>query len=112
MTPAIDSKGEIVGTREIIDGKEYYTLTTDINGQISADLPEGLYNAVEIVADEKYDTSNSTYFGIGKSYEGKKTVYMQESAQISSALDNEIISTTSCSDNGFLACGDFSRIRG
>ena len=67
-TPARNSKGEIVGTKEIIDGEELYTLTTDENGQIIADLPEGLYKAVEVEADIKYDIEGKEeYFGIGKS---------------------------------------------
>ena len=38
--PAVDSKGEIIGTKETIDGKEYYTVTTNENGELTADLPE------------------------------------------------------------------------
>ena len=32
--PATNTKGEIIGTKEIINGKEYYTVTTDQKGQI------------------------------------------------------------------------------
>ena len=53
--PARNSKGEIIGTKEIINGREYYTVVTDENGEITADLPEGLYKAVEVEAEEKYD---------------------------------------------------------
>ena len=72
---ARDSKGNIVGTLENIDGQDYYLVETDERGEISANLPEGLYKAVEIVASsEKYDISNTkslTYrFGIGASKGG------------------------------------------
>ena len=71
--PARNSKNEIIGAKEIINGREYYVVTTDENGEIKVYLPEGLYKAVEVEADEKYDISNSTeYFGIGKSREGRK----------------------------------------
>ena len=67
--PAVNSKGNIVGEKEIIDGKEYYTLTTDSNGEFTVDLAEGFYKAIEVKANsEKFDITNQTYyFGIGKS---------------------------------------------
>ena len=69
---AVDSKGEKIGTKETINGKEYYTVTTDSKGEVILDLPEGIYKAVELVAPDKYDLSDATYyFGIGRSVEGK-----------------------------------------
>ena len=70
---ARNSKNEIIGTKEIINDKEYYVVKTDNNGEISLDLPEGIYKAVEVEAEEKYDISDSTYyFGIGMAKKGKK----------------------------------------
>ncbi len=74
-TVAYDAKGNIVGTPMTIDGKEYYIVETDERGEISANLGEGLYKAVEIeVCDEKYDISkvsdHTYYFGIGASRDG------------------------------------------
>ena len=69
--PARDSKNEIIGTKETINSVEYYTVTTDENGEIRADLPEGLYKAVEVEAnDDKYEL-DEWYFGIGASSEGE-----------------------------------------
>lgn len=66
-TFAKDSKGEYVGTKEIIDGKEYYTVTTNSIGEIEIDLPEGQYKVVELQAPEKYKVSKEAYyFSIGK----------------------------------------------
>ena len=64
---ALDSNYNILGKKEIINGKTYFTLTTDENGQIVADLREGLYKAVEIEAvNDTYElNNNSYYFGIG-----------------------------------------------
>ena len=68
-TPARNSKGEIIGIKETINGKEYYVVKTDSNGEISIDLPEGAYVAVEVEADEKYDIKKEYYFGIGRNSE-------------------------------------------
>ena len=87
--PAVDSKGNTVGTLENINGKDYYVVETNDQGEISANLPEGLYKAVEVQAcDEKYDISKvkdtTYYFGIGASRVGgaagdeKKVEYLKE----------------------------------
>ena len=61
--PAKNSRGQIVGNKEIVNDTEYYLVTTDANGEIIPDLPEGLYRATEIMAsDEKYDIENKEYY--------------------------------------------------
>ena len=50
----------------------YYAVTTDSNGQITADLPEGLYKAIEVYTDDRYilpenEADRTYYFGIGAS---------------------------------------------
>lgn len=46
----------------------YYVVTTDENGQLTANLPEGLYKAVEVYVDDKYELDPTPhYFGIGAS---------------------------------------------
>lgn len=50
----------------------YYAVTTDSNGQITANLPEGLYKAIEIYTDDRYvlpekEADRTYYFGIGAS---------------------------------------------
>ena len=76
IEPARNSKGEIIGNKEIINDKEYYTVTTNSQGEIVEDLPQGLYKAIELQAPDKYDLSNSEYyFGIGASREGRKGDY-------------------------------------
>lgn len=72
--PAVNSKGEIIGEKETINGVEYYLVTTDQYGELTLDLPEGLYKAVEMVAsDDKYDINNAVYyFGIGGTLETKE----------------------------------------
>ena len=106
--PAKNSKGEILGTKETINGKEYYTVTTDSKGEITADLPEGMYKAVEVQAPDKYDLSDSTYyFGIGASREGKiglKAIWAQGIG--GDGLDS-ITSVAESSDGGYIVGGYF-----
>ena len=102
--PAKNSKGEILGTKEIIDGKEYYTVTTDENGEITADLTEGLYKAVEVLAPDKYDISDQTYyFGIGASREGEINVEVAQAMTIGRTIQEEIFLVIGTSDGGYLA---------
>ncbi len=106
--PATDSKGEIIGTKETINGKEYYTVTTNENGEITADLPEGLYKAVEVQAPEQYDISNSIYyFGIGASREAPTTMGEAQATGIGGSSSDEITSIAPTSDGGYIAVGYF-----
>ena len=98
--PAKNSKGEIIGTKENIYGIDYYTLTTNENGEITEDLPEGLYKVVEVDANEKYDiTDNVKYFGIGKEQETTGTYSMDWNIKLS--LDGDKIISTS--DGNYVA---------
>ncbi len=107
-TLAKDSKGNILGTKEIIDGKEYYCITTNENGELSADLKEGFYKAVEVYADDRYDIQgNEYYFGIGATREGltNSTLELYDVLGTSSSGSLEKISTTT--DGGVVAIGSF-----
>ena len=106
--PATNSKEEKIGTKEAINGKEYYTVTTDDKGEITADLPQGMYKAVEVQADEKYDLTNATYyFGIGTSREGKTGVKATWAQGIGGNSNDEITSVAETSDGGYVAGGSF-----
>ena len=107
--PARDSKNEIVGTKEIINGHEYYLIATDENGQIKVNLPEGLYKAVEVVAsDEKYSITNNTkYFGIGKSREGKTEPKTEWGTGIGGSYEDQVTSVAKTDDGGYLLGGYF-----
>lgn len=107
--PARDSKGEILGTLENINGTEYYTLTTDTNGSIIMDLPEGLYKAVEVETLEKYAIKNPNYyFGIGRNSEGVPTYIFESVTELySSSNSNETIKTM---DGSYIILGNFTDI--
>lgn len=66
--PAKDALGNIIGTEENINGTNYYAVTTNENGEITAGLSEGLYCIEEIQPAEGYEIqeNNKTYtFRIG-----------------------------------------------
>ena len=107
---ARNSKGEIIGTKETINGREYYTVTTDEKGELTLDLPEGLYKAVEIQANnEKYDISDATYyFGIGGSREATRTMGVTQATSIGGNNTDQINSLEATSDGGYIAGGFFA----
>ena len=106
---ARNSKGEIIGTKEIINGKEYYTVTTDARGELTLDLPEGMYKAVEVQAsDEKYDISDQTYyFGIGGSREGITRQKIKWATNIGGTGYDYITTVNELDDGGYIAGGYF-----
>ena len=106
--PATNSKGEIIGTKETINGKEYYTVQTDENGELTADLTEGLYKAVEVQAPEQYDLTNQTYyFGIGASREAPEGMVLTQAQSIGGSGNDQIRSVAPTSDGGYIAGGYF-----
>ena len=107
IVPARNSKDEILGTKEVINGKEYYTVTTDSNGELTADLTEGMYKAVEIQAPDKYDTLESYYFGIGTSREGKSAIKATFAQKIGEDKDDKVVSVVQSSDGGYVVAGQF-----
>ena len=107
-TPAKNSKGEILGTKEVIDGKEYYTITTNEKGELTADLPEGMYKALEVEAPEKYDISKVYYFGIGTATEPSTLMKSVWGRSLGTDSGSEIKDVINTSDNGFIAVGNYS----
>ena len=106
---ALDSKNNILGTKEIIDGKEYYTLTTNENGEISANLREGLYKAVEVKASsDKYElTNNAYYFGIGATREALQEIQYDLYDQIGGTGNDTIKCMDKTLDGGMIVGGHF-----
>ena len=108
-TPARNSKGEIIGNKETINGKEYYTLTTNSRGEITADLPEGIYKAVEVDAAEKYDIEGQEqYFGIGESREAKQIIYPEFATSFGGTSYEYLQSIALTEDGGYIVGGRFN----
>ena len=106
--PAKNSKGELIGTKEIIDGKEYNIVITDENGEITADLPQGLYKAVEVQAShDKYILADATYFGIGASREAPEILAAEWAMSIGGLGEEYINSVCATIDGGYIAGGYF-----
>ncbi|MBR3613772.1 MAG: MucBP domain-containing protein [Clostridia bacterium] len=106
--PATNSKGEKIGTLEHINGKDYYTVTTDNNGLLTIDLPEGLYKAIELQAPDKYNIENSIYyFGVGASREGKVRLQADWSQAIGGEKDDVLLNVEATSDGGYIVVGQF-----
>lgn len=66
---------KFIGEDEVINGKTYKVVVTNDKGEISANLPEGLYKAVEIETLGEYvlpekEEDRTHYFGIGRSFPG------------------------------------------
>ena len=108
--PAKNSKGEVIGEKVNIEGKDYYVVTTDANGEITLDLPKGLYKAVEVQAsDEKYDlTGQRYYFGIGKSRDGEYKYLSDWSNRFGNNSNDIINSAINTEDDGFIIAGAVS----
>ena len=107
VQPARNSKNEIIGTKEIINGKEYYVVKTNAEGEITADLPQGLYKAVEVeAADEKYELGE-IYFGIGMSEEAQYLYTIQDAQKLEAENANRI----STSDGGSITAYEGNLIK-
>ena len=107
--PAVDGKGRILGQPIEINGEQYYYLETDENGKITADLPEGLYKAVELAPnDEKYDISNKskvTYrFGVGQSLYGDE-ISLEWGENIGGTGEDNMNCTLATNDGGIVFGG-------
>ena len=104
MVPARNGKNELIGTKEIINGKQYYTVATNEQGEVVVDLPEGSYKAVEVQAPDKYDISDSSfYFGIGGSREGKVGYRVTDAQKVGTYIH----SLDYTDDGGYVVAGSF-----
>ena len=70
---AYDSKGNIVGTEEEINGVRYRVVETDENGEYTKGLRPGQYKFVELsTVDNRYEISkNPIYVGVGEKLKPK-----------------------------------------
>lgn len=110
-TFAKNTKGEELGELEVIKGEIYRVLITDDQGQITADLGDGLYKVVELETLEQYELpedieERSYYFGVGGTREGKVEAFNGWHTIIDNTMTfiEKIIQT---SDEGYLVNGYF-----
>lgn len=104
--PATNSKGEILGSKETINGKEYYTLTTNEKGEITADLQEGEYKAIEIQAPEQYQVSDKAYYFAIGSLKANTGLEAVKGVTIGEGNYNSNFQVIETEDNGYLMNND------
>ena len=111
-TQAVNSKGEVIGETVQIGDKTYQVITTDEQGRITEDLPEGYYKLVEIETLEEYqlpenEEDRTYFFGIGKTKPAVKE--MVELWSQSYEGNGEITYTDSVAtdDGGYIKIGYF-----
>ena len=88
----------------------YYAVTTDSNGQITANLPEGLYKAIEVYTNDRYilpekEEDRTYYFGIGSS----QAATWDWVTGLTGQGWNYVNSVDAQKDGGVIAVGSFSR---
>lgn len=88
----------------------YYAVTTDSNGQITANLPEGLYKAIEVYTDDRYvlpesEADRTYYFGIGSS----QAATWDWVTGLTGQSWNYVNSVASQKDGGVITVGAFSK---
>ena len=96
-----------------IAGSGYYGLTTDENGEISANLPEGLYKAIEVEAPEGYDLPDSEedrtyYIGIGANRPEQTEFTIKYAKGVTGSGIQNIYDVESTEDGGYVIAGSFS----
>ena len=100
--PAYDVNGELVGESIEIQGENYQVITTDENGEISINLPKGLYKVIEVQALEDYELPENIeertyYFGIDETVQATREwtsedFYVDINARIAVSENGDIIS--------------------
>lgn len=88
----------------------YYAVTTDSNGQITANLAEGLYKAIEVYTNDRYilpekEADRTYYFGIGAS----QAATWDWVTGLTGQGWNYVNSVASQKDGGVIAVGSFSK---
>ncbi len=104
--PATNSKGEILGSKETINGKEYYTLTTNEKGEITADLQEGEYKAIEIQAPKQYQVSDKAYYFAIGSLTANTGLKAEKGITVGEGKYNSNFQVIETEDNGYLVNND------
>ena len=112
-TQAVNTKGEVIGETVEIDDKTYQVITTDEQGRITEDLPEGYYKLVEIETLEEYqlpenEEDRTYFFGIGKSKPAVKEMVELWSQSFEGNGEITYTDSVATDDGGYIKIGYFS----
>lgn len=91
----------------------YYSLTTDENGEIIVDLPNGFYKIIETAAPEGYtinekENERTYFFGIGNELEEKKNYTLEWAKSISGQGFSNIYDIKALDEGGYIVVGSFA----
>ena len=111
-TQALNSKGEVIGETTEIDGKSYQVITTDEQGRITEDLPEGYYKVVEVETLEGYqlpenEEDRTYFFGIGKTKPAVKEIVELWSQTFEGNGQITYTDSVATDDGGYVKVGYF-----
>ena len=111
-TTALNSKGEVIGETVQIDDKTYQVITTDEQGRITEDLPEGYYKLVEIETLEEYqlpenEEDRTYFFGIGKTKPAVKEMVELWSQSFEGNGEITYTDSVATDDGGYIKIGYF-----
>ena len=111
-TQALNSKGEVIGETTEIDGKSYQVITTDEDGRITEDLPEGYYKVVEVETLEGYqlpenEEDRTYFFGIGKTKPAVKEIVELWSQTFEGNGQITYTDSVATDDGGYVKVGYF-----
>ena len=114
-TQAVNSKGEVIGETVQIDDKTYQVITTDEQGRITEDLPEGYYKVVEIETQEGYqlpenEEDRTYFFGIGKTKPAVKEMVELWSQSFEGNGEITYTDSVATDDGGYIKIGYFPKI--
>ena len=111
-TQALNSKGEVIGETTEIDGKSYQVITTDEQGRITEDLPEGYYKVVEVETLDGYELPENEedrtyFFGIGKTKPAVKEIVELWSQTFEGNGQITYTDSVATDDGGYVKIGNF-----
>ena len=111
-TEALNSKGEVIGETVEIDGKTYQIITTDEDGRITEDLPEGYYKVVEVETLDGYklpenEEDRTYFFGIGKTKPAVKELIELWSQSFEGNGQITYTDSVATDDGGYVKVGYF-----
>ena len=111
-TQALNSKGEVIGETVQIDDQTYQVITTDEQGRITEDLPEGYYKVVEIETAEGYqlpenEEDRTYFFGIGKTKPAVKEMVELWSQNFEGNGQITYTDSVATDDGGYIKIGNF-----
>ena len=96
-----------------VEGSGYYYLETDENGELTADLPQGLYKVIEIEAPEGYELPENEedrtyYVGIGQNRPEESEFKVEWAKSVTGLGHSNLYDIKATQDGGYVVAGNFA----